>query len=291
MTAGGDFIPNEPNYETGPNYPVVFGVALTPTISGILLALLGLGVAGYILLNLVQPELAKRQDLSAKVQDKENQIQQQQAIAAQTEQAKKDLDTAKKQRDDVLSLFATDSSMNTLLLDINRQIDARNAGLQKAQQDKLAACPAWVKNNLADVQREVGDLVVKSSLKKFTPVTDPKVSGVINDNSYGSLVNGKLKREVTQVSFEGNFAQTQAILRSIEQLQPLLVLKNVEFVVGDGNTSKPPGRLYELRGNSVQPLANCQPETKITTSFQVEALMPLSPEEQAATAPANAPKK
>ncbi|MGA7938072.1 MAG: hypothetical protein WCA35_31275 [Kovacikia sp.] len=296
MTAGGDFVPNDSNFDVGPDYPVIFGIPLTPTLSGILLALVGLGGAALILLNLVQPEWQKNQDLEAKVRDKESQVQQQQEIAKQIQNAKTDLETAKKQREDVLSLFATEPNLNTLLLDINRQIDARNAGLAKARQDKLAACPAWVRENVEAVEKAVGDLVVKSQMTKFTP--DPKLSGVITDNTYGSLVNNKLKRQVIAVSFEGNFAQTQAILRSVERLQPLLVFKNLEFLVGDGTPGKvASSRLYEIQGNNtVRFLNNCQAEPKITTTFQLEALLPLSPEDTAQTNPqanptAQPPKK
>ncbi len=38
MTAGGDFIPNDPNLDTEPSHPVLFGIALTPVIIGTLLA-------------------------------------------------------------------------------------------------------------------------------------------------------------------------------------------------------------------------------------------------------------
>jgi type IV pilus assembly protein PilO len=290
MTAGGDFIPNDPNLDTGPEYPVVFGVPLTPVLSGVLLALAGLVGAAFILLNLVQPEWQKNQDLETKVKDKEAQVQQQQAIAKQIDDAKKDLDAAKKQREDVLTLFANPSSLNTLQLDINRQIDSRNAGLDRARQAKLAACPAWVRANLGTVEKAVGDLVVKSQLQKFTP--DPKASGIITDGSYGTLVNNKLKRQVTSVVFEGNFQQTQSILRSIERLQPLLVFKNVEFVVGDGTPGKvQSNQLFETQGNTVRFLSNCQPEPKITTSFQLEALSPLTPEDNAQANPAGQPPK
>lgn len=289
MTVTDDFAPGS-NLDTGPSYPVIFGIPLTPTLSGILLALVGLGGAAYLLLNLVQPEWQKYQDLEAKVRDKEAQVQQQQNINKQIEDSKKELEAAKKQRQDVLALFANEPVLDTLLLDINRQIDARNAGLEKARQDKLASCPSWVRNNLQDVENAVGDLVVKSQLRKFTP--DPKTSGVITDNSYGSLVNNKLKRQVVNMTFEGNFNQTQSILRSIERLQPLLVLKNVEFVVGDGSPGKAAtSRLYEIQGNNVRFLPNCQPEPKITSSFQMEALLPLTPEETAQANPAAPPKK
>ncbi len=280
MTASGDFITNEPNDDVGAAYPVVFGVPMTPTLTGILLALLGVGGAAYILLNLVQPAWQQYQDLDNKVRDKEAQVQQQQAIAAQREKATQELAAAKKNRADVLTMFANERVVDTLLLDINRQIDARNSGLAKARQDKLAACPAWVRRNLTEVEDAVGDLVVRSQLKKFTP--DPKTSGVIADNSYGSLVNNKLKRQAISVEFEGNFNQTQWILRNIERLQPLLVLKNMEFVIGDGTPGQATtNRLFEITGNSVRFLTNCQPESKITTRFQLEALLPLTPEELA----------
>ncbi len=291
MTASGDFIPTEQNLDAGPNYPVVFGIPLTPTVSGILLGLFGLGAAAYLLLNLVQPEWAKYQELDAKVQEKETQVQQQQKIAAQIDAAKKELEAAKQQRESVLALFSTESTLNTLLLDINRQIQARNAGVDQARQDKLATCPAWVKNNLPEVEEAVGPLVVRAQLKKFTPNNDPKVTGLITDGSYGPLVNGKLKRQAINVAFEGNFVQTQAILRSIERLQSLLVLRNMNFVVGEGTSgsSKAAGRLFEVQGDTVRFLPNCQPETKITTSFQLEALIPPTSEELAAAKPQASP--
>jgi type IV pilus assembly protein PilO len=273
MTMTDDFAPS--NVEPVPAYPVVFGIPLTPTISGVLLALLGLGGAAYILLNLVQPEWQKYQELQAQVAEKEAQVKQTEEINKQIEAAQKDLEAAKQQRQSVLSLFADEPVLNTLLLDINRQIDARNAGIDKLRQDKLATCPAWVRNNIRDVEEVVGDLVVRSRLKQFTP--DPKLSGVVTDGSYGSLVNNKLKREVINATIEGNFNQTQSILRSIERLQPLLVLKDVEFVVGDGTPGKvATSRLYEIQGNTLRFLANCQPEPKITTTFRLEALLPAS---------------
>lgn len=281
MTMTDDFAP--PDLDTAPAYPVVFGIPMTPTLSGILLALLGLGGAAYILLNLVQPEWQRYQDLEAQVAQKQAQIQQTEEINKQIEEAQKDLGAAKQQRQDVLALFANESVLDTLLLDINRQIDARNTGLQKLRQDKLASCPAWVRNNIQQIEESVGDLVVRSQLSQFTP--DPKLSGPVTDGSYGSLVNDKLSREVINVTVEGNFTQTQSILRSIERLQPLLVLKNVEFVVGDGTPGKvATSRLYEIQGNTVRFLANCQPEPRITSTFRLEALLPAS---QAGAAQAN----
>lgn len=283
MTAGGDFLPNDPTLEAEPSYPVVFGIALTPTILGLLLAVGGIALAAYLFLNLVQPALEKYNDLKQKVQTKEGQLQQAATIAKQIAAANTNLETAKKQRSEVLNLFSNESTLNTLLLDLNRQIETRNAGVAKLEQDRLAACPSWVRNNVEELRKGGVELARKSALKEFTP--DAKASGVITDNAYGSLVNNKLKRQVANVNFEGNVNQTQAIFRNIERLQPFLVFKDVKIVIGDGTQATTNvNRLFEIRGNTVRFLTNCQPEPKLTTSFKLEALSPLTPEETAKAA-------
>ncbi|MBW4472813.1 MAG: pilus assembly protein PilO [Stenomitos rutilans HA7619-LM2] len=286
MTAGGDFLPNDPTLDAEPSYPVVFGIALTPTILGILLAVGGIALATYLFLSLVQPALEKYNDLKQKVQTKEEQVQQAAAIAKQIADANANLEAAKKQRSEVLNLFSNESTLNTLLLDLNRQIETRNAGVARLEQQRLAACPAWVRNNAEELRKGGVELARKAALKDFTP--DAKASGVITDNAYGSLVNNKLKRQVATVNFEGNVNQTQAIFRNIERLQPFLVFKDVKIVIGDGTqTTASNTRLFETRGSTIQFLANCQPEPKLTTSFKLEALSPLTPEEaKAATPPA-----
>jgi type IV pilus assembly protein PilO len=78
---------------------------------------------------------------------------------------------------------------------------------------------------------------------------------------------------------DGNFAQTQAIFRTIERLQPLLIIKDltVKRKNDSGDSTK---SLYTTNpSGGIQFLTNCQPETLITTSFKMDALMPLSPEE------------
>lgn len=288
MTVSDDFIPGDPNFEDAPTYPVIFGVALTPMVSGVLLAIAGIGAATYLLLNFVQPEWERYQALEQKVTEKKDQVSRQEAILKEIAKAKEELDIAKRKRSEVLSLFANESTFNTLLLDINRQIEQRNAETAQARQTKLAACPAWVRSNLKEVETQMGDLATKASLKKFTP--DPKGGGIINDGSYGALVNNKLKRQIVSVSLEGNYNQTQSIMRSIERLQPLLVFKNFELIQDKGKG----GRLFEIQGNTIRFLSECQPDSKLITSFQLEALQPLTDADRAAIAPppaATPPKK
>ncbi|MFM7449463.1 MAG: hypothetical protein ACKO24_12805 [Leptolyngbyaceae cyanobacterium] len=286
MTFSGDLIPAEPEYRPEPAYPVFFGISLTPVISGILLGTLGLLGATWMFFNLIQPALEKYQQLNASVQEKQAQLDQQEAIQKQLKQAEASLTEAKSQRQNVLNLYANVSTLDTILLDINRQIEQRNANLAQAKRDKLATCPAWVRDNLREVEDQAGALVAKSQLKKFTP--DAKTSGIINDGSYGAALNNKLKRQTATVSFEGGFNQTQSILRSMERLQPLLLFKNVEVSLA-GPNSQSPRRLFEVNGNTVNFLDNCQPEPTLTTTFQLEAPMPLTPAEMKAANPPAAP--
>jgi type IV pilus assembly protein PilO len=283
MTASDDFIPGDPNFEAAPTYPVVFGVALTPMLSGVLLAIVGIGAATYLLLNYVQPEWEKYQALDQKVTDKKDQVNRQGEILKEIAKAKEELDAAKRKRSDVLGLFANESTFNTLLLDINRQIDQRNGEATQARQAKLAACPAWVRSNLREVENQVGELSTRAALKKFTP--DPKASGVINDGTYGALVNNKLKRQIVTVSLEGTYNQTQSIMRSIERLQPLLVFKNFELA----QVPAKGGRLFESQGNTIRFLNECQPDAKLVTTFQLEALQPLTDADRATIAPSPTP--
>lgn len=280
MSATGDFIPGDQPGDSIPDAPVVFGIRLTPMILGVLFGVVGLVGALAILLNLVQPEWDRYQQLSSQVAEKEAQVTSKQNLNKQIEDAKKELEATKKKQEDVYALFANEATLNTLLLDINRQIEARNSGLPAARTALLASCPAWVKSNIAALEsKENGGVpfVVKSELREFTP--DPKVTGVIQDSSYGSTINNKLRRETVNVELEANYDQMMAILRNMERLQPFLVFRNV-----DANVPKQL-RLYEVRGGNVQFLAKCQPETRINMKFQLDALMPLTAADKAKLAP------
>lgn len=287
MTIGGDFIPDQ-TFETAPDYPVVFGVRFTPRVSGILLALLGLFGAGALLYYLALPEWDQYQQLKAKVDQTEADIQQQEAIVKQIDTAKKDLETAKQQRQEVLTLFANESSLNTLLLDLNRQIDARNADLSRRREQKLAQCPVEVQRNVREFEDKYGDLAARAELRRFEPNKD--TSGIIKDSSYGAQVNNKLKRQAVSVELVGNFDQTAAILQSIERLQPLLVIRELTSGLDDKAKN---ATFFSGAGNFAR-LSACQPDPKITTKFQLEALLPLTPEEAAQATPPpqpNQPKK
>lgn len=239
MTAGGDFVPGDPNELEGPNYPKLFGLTLTPTVSGVLVALLGLGAAIWLWVSVVQPTLERnrelKQDVAAKQQQLENQAETQQRI----EEARAELAEAQQLQAEVLSLFATERSLDTLLLDVNERVQSANAGVQNPDR--------------------------RAVLARFN--LDPEASGVVNDSAYGEAVNNKLERRVYNVSIQGTFPQVVSIVRSIERLQPLLVVSNL-------NSQLDPSAQRLVINGQGQAVSTAQPEPRITTNFRLEALVP-----------------
>jgi type IV pilus assembly protein PilO len=285
MSAGGDFIPGDP-YEAAPDYPTVFGVRFTPTVSGALLALLGLAGAAAMLFYFVVPLWDEYQQLKAKVEQTEAEIAQQAEVARKIEAAKRDLEVAKKQQQEVQALFATPAALDTLPLDLNRQVAARNLDLSKRLDQRLAACPPGVRQNLIEFEKKFGELASKAELTKFDkPVNAsglPK-DGVIVDSAYGPLVNNQLKRQMFSVDFAGNGQQTAAVLESIERLQPMLVVRGFKSALDDKSKNT---IFYSLAGQQLSP---CQIDPKLKTTFFLEALLPLSSEELATTTTAPKP--
>jgi type IV pilus assembly protein PilO len=287
-----DFIPDN-EFETTPNYPTVFGITLTPPVSGVLIALLGVAAAAYLGTTFVLPAWDQYQVLQADVEKKRTDIQQQEATLQNIEKVKAELATVQQRQEEVLALFANEKTLDTLLIDLNQLINRGNAGVLAATRSKLRNCPGWVRSQFTDLRRSqefeerVGPLVSEADLQLFEP--DPRASGIINDSSLGANVNNKLKRQVVNVRFKGNFNQTQSILRNIERLQPLLVINNFQATRDQQTGGGQIGGLYQIENGRVRFLTNCQPEATITSTFQLIALLPLTPEESAAANPAPSP--
>ena len=310
MSMSGDFIPPDADFNNEPNYPSAFGITFTPIISGICLGVLGIGLAAFGWMTFVEPLRLETEALDAKVKEKQAQLGDSQKIEADLKKAKVRLAEVQQQRQQVLSLFAQPKNMDTLLLDLNQLFDKTNgfskdrvgnlnkSRLVLAKQSKLQnSCPDWVKEQFttdADAQRfeeAIGPLIAEAKLTGFkpsseTPAGAPPATGaitvpnVVKDNSLGLELNNKLKRETIDIAFEGNFSQTQQIFRTIERLQPLLLMRNMSITVGRAGGGPSP-ILYELGSTSSVPvrLPNCQPETVLKTSFKMDALIPVSPEE------------
>ena len=244
-----EFIPAEGQEET-PNYPTAFGITFTPRVGGIVIAVLGLLGATYLLMNVVQPTWEEYQNLQTSVKDKEAQIQGQQRLQQQIKAKQVELDKAKQQNKQVLGLFTTENALNTLLLDLNTIVKARNGRLTIFKPDTANA---------------------------NTP-----------DCALNPQVNGKLKCTKFNVELKGNFDQVQSSLRSFERLQTLLLVKNFKAELDDELgirvvNGKPIPTIFPRDGKNPIP-GGTKPDVK--AMFTLEALSPLTEEDakQAAAA-------
>ncbi|WP_016950230.1 hypothetical protein [Anabaena sp. PCC 7108] len=231
--------------------PVIFGVTLTAPIIGAIVGGIGFLAAGYMILNIVMPAWDTYQQQQTKSNELQGQVDQKRLQSQQIDKVLAELAQAKLQQVQVLALFANEKSLATLLMDTSRLVDSSNG--------KLTA------NS------------VRATLKKFVPSGDQPQ--VIIDDSLGAEVNNKLKRSTIKVEIEGTFEQTQSIMRNVERLQPLLLVKNY-----DSKLVPPEVDNSEGRNKIVQTGPG-----KLATSFDLEALMPLT-QEEATTATANAKK-
>ncbi len=257
MTYTEEFPGGEPNQEVpeSSGYPTMFGITFTPLIGGVIVAVLGLAGAIYLVMNMVMPALDKNKELQNKLDTTQSQIDQKKSNSNKIQLAQKKLDEAKQKKIDVLALFPNERTLDTLLLDINRFTNARNGQLESF----------------------VPDIPQQQNVNPYIPT----VANVVNDNSLGLNLNNKLKRQTIKVILEGDFDQTVSIVRSIERLQQLLLIKDLQAELDKS------GQKIEVdeQGKIVPKVKR----TKIKTTFKLQALIPLTPEEAAIIA--SQPKK
>lgn len=232
--------------EGAAGYPTVLGVELTPAVSGLGLGALGLLVGGFLWLNFVQPARSR----FVEVRDQHDQLQQQ--LAGQPEAGsalasiESELRAARERRERVLSLLSSEDSLDTLLIDLERTTREAAAGVTPAGSDPL-------------------------ELLAINPVdAEPEI---VTDGSFGELVDGRVKRQRYDLSMDGTFQQTRAVLDAFESLQPLLIVRNLTAEV-----SEPPSATFLRSATEFVPTAD---EPRLATSFQLEAVLPLSASERA----------
>jgi type IV pilus assembly protein PilO len=234
MTLADDFI-SEDGSDLAADYPSAFGITFTPIVSGIALAVLGIVGAGYIFMNMVKPALESYEQVKSQQQEKQNQINRLKSgdIQQQIATLNGELQAEQQLKSRILSLFTNEKDLNTLLLDLSSFITAN-----------------------------------QGKLINYTPESSPVI---IQDGSLGNEVNGKLKKTSIALEIEATFPQTQAILRDLERLQPLLVVQSYSSKV-----SQPPAAVLSVSTGELVP----SKEAKLQTQLKLDAILPLSPQEQ-----------
>ncbi|HAO09968.1 MAG TPA: pilus assembly protein PilO [Planktothrix sp. UBA8407] len=264
MTVANEFIQEVDGEGEG---PVIFGIALTPKIMGIGAGVAGALLAGFLIYKLVLPTLTTGQTLREDIKTKQDEIEKQDQRLRERNKAEKELAEAKIRRSTVTSLFADDASLETLLFDINEQINKINAGII-----------------------DDGKLARLTQFKPIPPEKPEDKDEIVNDSTLGSEVNGKLRRRRYEIEFTGSFDQTRQFLVALEKLQPLLVVRSLKSQLGD-QTSVIEG---EYRQGKFVPSPN-QPQRQLKSTFELQVLLPLSQKDvkaaaEAATAAAQPPK-
>ena len=192
MTFTDDFVPEDELEESG--YPEVFGITFTPVIGGIIAAVLGLAGAAYLGFTQVMPAWNTISTVEVEISKTEAEVRKKQKTLEDTSALEAELEQAKLKKNEVIALLSSEESLDTLLLDINRFIEQRQAQLVKYQ-------PGL----------------------EITPV---------DDGSLGTALNGQMKRQSIIMEIEGTFDQTQSVIRNLERLQSaLLVVKDLEAQV------------------------------------------------------------
>lgn len=234
--------------------PSLFGIQFTPKVIGIAIAIAGVLLAAAGIYKAVLPAVQQGSTLSQEIEATQNEIEQQNERLLKKDEAEQELATALQRRASVTGLFADESTLETLLFDLNEQLNQINASIT------------------ADDE--------KARITQFEPVQkDGSDTEIVNDGSLGAGVNGQLRRRAYEVEFEGSFAQTQQFLTILERLQPLLVVRNLTTELNEQN----PVLEGEYRNGKFVPAAE-QPQRRLTTAFDLHALLPLSQEQVEAAA-------
>jgi type IV pilus assembly protein PilO len=174
-----------------PSYPSIFGIDLSPMLLGAVLAVAGIGGAGYLIYTSVAPMYQANQEQQTKLANVQQQIKDRQNMDKKIAEAEVKLKTAEAQRETVLSLFANEEKLDTLLIDLNKLVGDRQGQLQS-----------------------------------FKPDQATSGTGPIVDSSLGAALNNKLRRKSIDIDVRGGFEQMQSILRTVERMDQLLIMQN-----------------------------------------------------------------
>ena len=213
------------------DYPSAFGITFTPTVMGIALAVVGIVGAAYMFIKMVKPVQAKYQQLETQKEQVQTQLKKIKSGDLQQllAQRQADLGDQKALKSRVIAMFTNERDLDTLLIDLNNFVAANNGELLKYQPD--------------------------SSISTIT------------DNSLGPNTEGKLKRKGISIAFEADFPQTKKIVRDLEKLQPLLMVKSISSKV-----SEQPTAMLTSSQSQIVP----RQTARLNTEIKLDAILPLS---------------
>lgn len=193
------------DFEENTGGVVLFGQTISTRTLGIALGIVGIGIAGYIFVNHVQPVWTTIDSTRSGIEAKKTSIS-----AKDTEiKAKADLPqklaTAKERLETVLSLLPNQDTIDTLLIDLNKLIKTENIS------------PVQVSGEL---------------LESFSPSAPSAV-----------IPQGQYRTQTLNIQFASGYADLITILRNLESLRTLLVVQDLQLTRRESVTLRNPGNL------------------------------------------------
>lgn len=249
MVAANEYLldPDEDEEEEASG-PAFLGLPITPKVIGIAIGVLGVILCGAGVFYLTFPAWEEQQMLDSSIQTKQREIEQQNEKLQQQEEAERQLAEAKQRRASVTALFADEANLQTLMFDVNEQLNQINGGIL--------------------------DEDLKARLIRFQPLNDDRPV-TVTDGSLGPQVNNKLRRQEYEVEVEGSFEQIRRFLISLERMQPMLVVRDFNSQL----MNRSPELKGEIRQGRFVPIDD-QPQRRLRSTFKLHALMPLSDQQR-----------
>lgn len=191
FTTSDEFDPQDGDFGESSDYPQAFGITFTPKITGISIGVGGFLIAAYLFWSQVLPIWGELSELNQQKQEKQAQLSQLSSNQLEQILLKKqgELQETKDLKQDVLQLFSTDATTETLLIDINKF------------------------SNFSNIK-----------INSYIPAGEKTA---VTDDSLGTFATNKVGVKTFTIDLEGTFTQLQLFLQDLERLQPLLVVQNL----------------------------------------------------------------
>ena len=131
FTTSDEFEPQEGGFDEV-DYPELFGITFTPTVTGISIGVGGFLIAAYLAWSQVIPALSTLGELNNTREEKQTQLDQisEDQLDKIVAQKKSQLKEAEQLKEEVVQLFTNEETLQTLLLDINTFADLSNVTLK-----------------------------------------------------------------------------------------------------------------------------------------------------------------
>lgn len=193
------------DFEENAGGVVLFGQTLSARTLGIALGIVGIGLAGYMFVNYVQPVWTAIDTTKAGIETKKTSITTKDAEIKQKADLPQKLAAAKERISTVLTLLPNKDSIDTLLIDLNKLIKTENIS------------PVQVSGEL---------------LESFSPSPPSEV-----------VPQGQYRTQTLNIQFASGYSDLITILRNLEALRTLVVVQDLQLTKRQSVTLRNPGNL------------------------------------------------